>query len=247
MVATTSDTFDQLFAGFQKTYQNFAPAEALLWWWNSSNFGIRVEAASLMLEFTNGMYLGKDPEGFLFFHDIRDFKGTVHYDLYYSTTGDKNQKCFVIKFWKQTPDRSFAQFIAKDPNGTITYTNSATGTWQALSAASAAAHIEKDSTDGTWTMTIPSINKSCTWTDNSTATSSIYEAIDTWGLLTFKQINDISKGVYIDYQDDRIVFTATNEWSTDFAAYFIPIETIQNSKPLGSYVLHYTPATWSNT
>jgi len=46
-----------------------------------------------------------------------------------------------------------------------------------------------------------------------------YHVLDTWGMLTFKQINDISKGVYVDYKDDRMIFTKTKEWDTDFCAY----------------------------
>jgi len=55
--------------------------------------------------------------------------------------------------------------------------------------------------------------------------------LDAWGLLTFKQINDISKGVYVDYKDDRIIFTTTNEWDKDFCAYvstFFLLQKIAN-------------------
>jgi len=43
--------------------------------------------------------------------------------------------------------------------------------------------------------------------------------IDVWGTLTFKQVNDIAKGLFIDYQNDRIVFTDTKEWSLDYRAF----------------------------
>jgi len=43
--------------------------------------------------------------------------------------------------------------------------------------------------------------------------------IDVWGTLTFKQVNDIAKGLFIDYQNDRIVFTETKEWSLDYRAF----------------------------
>jgi len=39
------------------------------------------------------------------------------------------------------------------------------------------------------------------------------------GLLIYKDINKIANGIYVDYRDDRIVFTDTNEWSKDFCAF----------------------------
>jgi len=85
-------------------------------------------------------------------------------------------------------------------------------------------------------MTVPSINKKCTWSANSgihdyvgmqqyfphpysIPVDAYYRTLDTWGMLTFKQIDNISKGVYVDYKDDRIIFTTTNEWDKDFCAY----------------------------
>jgi len=50
-----------------------------------------------------------DPEGTLFFYNDAEFEGTVNYDVSYSTTSDVNQRCFVIRFYFDSPDRSFAQ------------------------------------------------------------------------------------------------------------------------------------------
>jgi len=152
MVATLSETYDTLFSAMEKEYTDFVPADALLWWWTNSKFGLRVEAPQLMVEFTDNMYIGRgmyltcvtvrhhltvhflnhlDPAGHLFFYDSRSFEGTVKYDVTYSTTSDKNQRCCVIKFYLESPDNCFAkvrldssirgrnlftlQFIAKDP------------------------------------------------------------------------------------------------------------------------------------
>jgi len=132
MVATLSETYDTLFSKMDKEYKNFVPAEALLWWWTSTKFGLRVEAPQLMVEFTDNMYIGKgmylicvtvhhclntyslsqlDPEGHLFFYDKRSFKTTdsVKYDVTYSTTSDKDQRCCVIKFYKTTSDKCIAE------------------------------------------------------------------------------------------------------------------------------------------
>ena len=59
MVSTTSSTFDTLFETFEKSYTNTVPAAALMWWWTDSQFGVRVEVASLRKEFSNGMNIGR--------------------------------------------------------------------------------------------------------------------------------------------------------------------------------------------
>ena len=127
-MTTFSKSFEDLFGDLTKEYDNFVPAAALLWWRTSTQFGLRVEATELMVEFTNGTALGRgkylkrnsvlnimltiahpDPEGTLFFYNDAEFGGTVNYDVSYSTTSDVNQRCFVIRFYFDSPDRSFAQ------------------------------------------------------------------------------------------------------------------------------------------
>ena len=58
-VGTTSSTFDTLFETFEKAFENTVPAAALMWWWTNTQFGVRVEVASLGKEFSNGMNIGR--------------------------------------------------------------------------------------------------------------------------------------------------------------------------------------------
>jgi hypothetical protein len=247
-VGTSSSSFDDLFASFDKAFDNTVPAAALLWWWTSSQFGVRVEVPSLGKEFSNGMNLGRDPEGFLFFNDIGDLEDDVSYDVYYNTVTDSTQRAFVIEFYTKgnTSAKSFAKFLAKDPNKTVTYTiDTSTGTWSDVTTSESTGRIKKGSTDDTWTLTVPSIHKKVTFKDNGTTTTSFHKRVDTLGQLIWKDINKISNGVYVDYRDDRIVFTETNEWSKDFCAFFLPLVTSEVPNPLGPYVVAATKATWS--
>jgi len=247
-VSTTSDSFDTLFQSFEKSFDNFVPAAALLWWWTESQFGMRVEVASLGKEFSNGMNLGKDPEGFLFFNDSGDLEKKMLYDVYYNTVTDSTQRAFVIQFYNEgsTAAQSFAKFIAKDPKSTVKYTiSAATGTWTDVTASESAGSITKTSTGDTWTLTIPSIHKSVTFKDNGTTTTSNHKRVATLGQLIWKDINKITNGIYVDYRDDRIVFTETNEWSTDFCAFYLPLVTTESPNPLGPYVVAGAKATWS--
>ena len=66
------------------------------------------------------------------------------------------------------------------------------------------------------------------------AMSVITRLTDTIGQLIWKDINTITNGVYVDYRDDRIVFTDTNEWSTDFCAFVRPLTRFPSS-----YMLNY--------
>lgn len=62
MVSTTSDTYDTLFTNLTKAYGEVVPAEALFWkrslGGNNYDYGLRVEAPTLMKEFTDGVNLG---------------------------------------------------------------------------------------------------------------------------------------------------------------------------------------------
>ena len=66
------------------------------------------------------------------------------------------------------------------------------------------------------------------------AMSVITRLTDAIGQLIWKDINKITKGVYVDYRDNRIVFTDTTEWSKDFCAFVRPLTRFPSS-----YMLNY--------
>jgi len=190
----------------------------------------------------------RDPEGFLFFNDVGDLDGDMVYDVYYNKVDDSKQRAFVIQFYhkNQTSNKSLAKFLAKDPNNTVQYTiDAAPGNWRTLTSGSSMAHVKKNSTETEWTVTVPSIHMKASFSDTSTTNANQHKRVDVWGPLTFTDIDKIQKGVYVDYRDDRIVFTETQWNSTDFCAYFIPVETLQVSNPLGPYVVQGVKVTWS--
>ena len=64
--------------------------------------------------------------------------------------------------------------------------------------------------------------------------SVITRLTDTIGQLIWKDINKISNGIWVDYRDDRIVFTDTKEWSKDFCAFVRQLTMFPSS-----YMLNY--------
>ncbi|KAF9544209.1 hypothetical protein CPC08DRAFT_799885 [Agrocybe pediades] len=257
-VGIVSDSYETLYDRIRSEFSDQVPAAALLWWWldTADKFGVRVEVPTLGKEFSNGMYIGRDPEGTLFFNDPDDFHGEnssadplkCKYDVYYNNNA--SSPAFVIQWYTTNASEAFAKFVAKDPNRVAkNLINSADGSWSDANASESFARITKQSSSNTWTMTIPSIHKKVTLPTNSASITNRpahNQRVDTMGILVWKDINKIEKGVYADYRDDRIVFTETNEWSVDFCAFFLPLEWSRNLNPLGPYVIGAGGAKWEN-
>ncbi|PPQ95401.1 hypothetical protein CVT26_008247 [Gymnopilus dilepis] len=146
-------------------------AEALLFY-GGAHKGLRVEAREIALEFTDNAYIGTDPEGFLFYNDVKDLtkSGTHTYSIQSVTY--INTTYAIIDFVWGGQSKSYARFVAKDP-ANIAYqmgNYSSTGQWIDLDANSANAVIEKTSSNEIQ-IHIKSISKSGRWTSSPTISS----------------------------------------------------------------------------
>ncbi|KIJ59273.1 hypothetical protein HYDPIDRAFT_33343 [Hydnomerulius pinastri MD-312] len=253
MVTTTSDTFDTQFHALKDKYKEIVPAEALFWkryrGGNTYDYGLRVEAPTIMKEFIDNINLGTDPEGFLFFNNIHDLDtGDGKYNVFYNTVEDVKQRAATVQFFHSKQGSFYAEFLAKDPNKTVDYTiDGQVGKWDTLEIGSASAHVKKYSDETTITVTIPAIKKKAQFevVDNSGSQSA-----DVWGNLMFKKIEKLQSSntaTYADYNKDRIIFYPQSGWtgSADFSAAFIPMDTAPVDA-LGDLTFEANTVYWSD-
>ncbi|KAJ7044430.1 hypothetical protein C8F04DRAFT_643694 [Mycena alexandri] len=224
-------TFTEILGKF---YKNNVPASALVIN-NPATKALRLEVPELGKEFSDGEYIGKDPEGVLYYNDIKDFK----YSSYHITavtvtvqdgTNSITTKFMRIKFFVDKEQDCYAEFVAKDPAGVAANlgTNGLTkkGDWSNLDIGCATAVITKSAHESTIKVTARSIHKKATIPLSSTDDASlIAQAIDVKGNLYFKDTSTIDTGIFANWNNDRVVFYHDNEYSTDFMAYFIPFES----------------------
>ncbi|KAF8163667.1 hypothetical protein B0H34DRAFT_332734 [Crassisporium funariophilum] len=227
-------TYDQLFAELSKEYEdNFVPAAGLFWMRQqlSTQYAIRVVAPTIMREFSDGINLGRDPEGFLFFHSgqrgILDSKSKTKYSVYHNSNTTIAQRAVLVQFYTADPNKPEAQFLAKDPNQTVNWTLvGRSGDWSKLEEGSAAAHVKKAGNYSEMTIDIGPIGKRATFK----AYGSDWRNIDVWGTFSFKTLSAFKPGpqpTCADYNSDRIIFYPVSGWegSADFSGYFIPLES----------------------
>lgn len=253
MVNTTSDTFDQQFHALKDKYKEVVPAEALFWkrWHGGSSYeyGLRIQAPTIMKEFIDNVNLGTDPQGFLFFNNIHDLDaGDGKYNIFYNTVTDVKQRAATVQLFHSHQGSFYAEFLARDPNKTVNYTiDSQAGKWATLEIGSASALVKKYSDETTITVTIPAIKKKATFEvkDNSGKQSA-----DVWGSLSFKTLESLkssSTATYADYNKDRIIFypQSGGSGSADFSAAFIPMDTAPVDA-LGDLTFEANTVYWSD-
>ncbi|PPQ77153.1 hypothetical protein CVT26_008099 [Gymnopilus dilepis] len=201
---------------------------------SGNNKALRLEAPDIALEFTDKAYIGTDPEGVLYFNGINDFamtdgsgKAIIH--SYTITSKKVNGTAYAIIGFHQGSDSKhldsepYAKFVSKDPNGVVLAAGmnnySATGKWAPLVIASAAAVVEKHSTNSKVTITAPAIRKTGHWDSKGVLD---HKTFTVKGNLFFKDIKTIGNGLFANYNNDRIVFYASDWNSTDFTAFVRP-------------------------
>jgi hypothetical protein len=241
-----SDQFEVL----KNKYKHQVDGEALLI--NAGQKALRLEVPDIGKEFTDGVYIGKDPEGTLFYNhaDSFDSAKTSKYKVDRYVNPFDSKVCAWIKFYHDKVESCHAEFLAYDPTETVKgcdmdgYT--ATGTWKDLVIGSATASIRKYDDETTMTVDVKVIKKQGTITDSQGVLKD--QSVTVQGNLFFKDISQVSQGYYASYNNDRIVFYQSTYNSTDFTAYFVPFES--SSTQLGiasSSTAEFSTITWTDT
>ncbi|KIM76190.1 hypothetical protein PILCRDRAFT_826551 [Piloderma croceum F 1598] len=211
------------FIVLKKKYTYNVPAAALFF--SNAHKALRVEVPDIGKEFTDSAYIGKDPEGFIYYNHLDSFEGKIKYTISKLINNDGHTLAH-IKFYRDSPDACHAEFLAEDPTGSVAGANmdgwSATGTWTDLNIGCATASIRKYDDSKTITFTVGTIHRTATLTDTNNVLRG--KSVKVNGNFFFKDINTIKDGQYASYNDDRIVFYKDNWVGTDFTGYFIAFE-----------------------
>ncbi|KAJ7826435.1 hypothetical protein B0H13DRAFT_2290513 [Mycena leptocephala] len=215
-----------------KTYRYNVPASALVIN-NPFTKALRLEVPELGKEFSDGAWIGKDPQGILYYNDLNDFK--VKQSSYHITavtvtvqdgTKSTTTKFMRIKFFVKSEDDCYAEFVANDPAGVAANLGDGgltkKGDWKDLDIGCATAAISKPAGTAEITVTANSIHKKATIKCNSMDDATlIAQVIDVKGNLYFKDTSQIDTGVFANWNNDRVVFYSDNMYAKDFTAYFI--------------------------
>lgn len=224
-----SDLFDIT----RKQFQEAKFAEALLFKsTDNTRRSLRIEADSLGLEFTDNINFnvivipprppfGRDPEGFLYYNDLKDFTTTA--SCTYRVTREINvdgRACLRVKFTHGSVE--FAQFLSHDLYNVVTQTNmdglSQLGQWAEMNTGHATAILSKTA-NGPVTLTARSIGRQATITSGAAIFNPL--SFRSEGNLTFKELNQIPNGSVVSCNNDRLLFFGTGD-QRDFTAFFIP-------------------------
>jgi hypothetical protein len=253
------------FSDLKKDYTYNVPAYALLFSDAKGYKALRVDAPDIGKEFTDSVYIGRDPEGFLYYNDLESFSqhdnplassDPVYYLIQKLNNPSDGKLLVKITFTRQGADDPHAVFLAEDPLGSVdaagmnNYTNNGRpGKWNPLELGAVNATIYKKSDEHLITVTIASIHKKVTITNNENFLRGKRVSVD--GILHFKDINTLSTGIFANWNDDRVVFFNNDYSGNDFVGFFIPyeysVDTLQYKPANTPTALTFENVTWSST
>jgi len=237
---------NDLFSDLKAKYTSRHEAEALFI--NTNQKALRVECTDLALEFTDGVYIGKDPEGELFYNHKNDLTGPSTFYYYAErliNPFDKKVLAHII-FYTSSKNQPVAEFLGEDPTEALMGASmdkySHSGRWQTLAVMKVSATITKGAGSTTLNISVPTVGKSATVTVSGTLQN---RSIDVNGTMHIKNLSTFTSGVYASYNDDRIIFYQSSYSSTDFTAYFIPSDaSATNLGVTSNSTTELNPVSW---
>ncbi|KAJ7453472.1 hypothetical protein FB451DRAFT_1408871 [Mycena latifolia] len=215
---------------FNWKFENVVSAYALFFKNDHGTKALRLEVPEIALEFTDGAYIGKDPEGFLYYNKVEDFQQDTNTKHTYHVRDDSiNNKTYaVIEFRKSAGAIPYAKFYAPDNHRVATAADmenhTSTGSWVTLKTASCYTTIEKKANSRTITAILSSVDKVATWDAGSTSFSSSSFLVP--GHLHYKKLNKLKDAKFANYNNDRVVFYE-NDWTgRDFVGFSLSRDSI---------------------
>ncbi|CAK5282724.1 unnamed protein product [Mycena citricolor] len=226
-----SDKFSEL----RSHYKHAVQAEALLF--NNGRRALRLEVPDIGKEFTDGLYIGKDPEGTFYYNYADNFDRTgIKYKTYRYVNKIDNKTCAWIKFYTESENQCFAEFLGVDADESVRGCNmdayEGTGSWKDMNLGAVTCFIRKYDDQSRITISCPAIKATATITDTNNVLRG--KSVKVGGNLHFKDIDTVKRGRYASYNNDRIVFYESTAVSTDFTAFFVPYESAQSTLEVSS-------------
>ena len=203
--------------------------------------GLRLEAPDIVKEYTDGVALGRDPSGFLYFYSLSpdfDDEKRAEYKVTYPQqgSGHKLEIVMVIEFHRPGNTDPFAKFIGTLPpraeNQAQPYEGGKNvGHWQALNVTQATTKATKESTSPLVELETKSLKKKFAFN----VPNSVQEERDSmtsWGYLIVRNVGDLQTGVnyYVDYTNTRIL-VLKNQGDQDPVAVFGSYEIDTDRQP----------------
>ncbi|KAH6885632.1 hypothetical protein BKA70DRAFT_1237025 [Coprinopsis sp. MPI-PUGE-AT-0042] len=221
---------NDLFEKYRQQFKgNAVPAAGLFFHDQYDYKALRVEAPTIGKEFTDGVWIGSDPDGTLFYYSTGDMEKATSYVIEQVTNPSDGKQCAQVTFtFTDDPDADpFAVFLAYDPANVIGLTRmngySNEGKWTDLHIGQVSGLVEKTSTGTHITITTDIIGKKAVISNVASAFTDD-KNVNSRGTFSFKSIADISTATAANYNKDRIVFYKDPAHAKDFIAYFIPFE-----------------------
>jgi hypothetical protein len=199
-----------------KVFTRATPAYAYVFKHHNQT-GIRVEAPDIVKEFSDGVPLGRDPKGNLYFYNLRpDFNQdkVTQYLVSYPKTGQgvKTEIAIVIDFYRpNNKAKPYAKFIALLPPrahaSAIPYDGTAGGKWNPLNVVQATALAESESTSATVDITATALRKKFSFEIPPNVANAGPTGFESWGYLIVKDTRDLKTDTtyYVDYTNTRIL------------------------------------------
>jgi hypothetical protein len=217
----------------RKYYDNVTPAFAYVFEHNGQK-GLRLEAPDVVLEYSNGVPLGRDPRGFLYYFQLSDLDILV--DMRYKISIERRkvgdivkEEVLVISFWAKTDDvnkqKPYAKFIAAVPTrawGQTTADDVIGGKWAALNTLQATSLAESRGNSSLVKITVNSLSKKFEFNIPDAQTQG--SAFNCHGSLIVRDDKQLTgSNIYVDYTNTRIlIFKA--QYDAHPIAVFSPLE-----------------------
>ncbi|KAJ7224644.1 hypothetical protein GGX14DRAFT_651259 [Mycena pura] len=244
-----------IYSTYADKYREQTNAEALFFHSSiySSVKGLRVLLPDKGLEFSDNSYIGTDPSG-IFYYDYLETAKTANKYVSGNTRNPRNNNLVAwVKFYKD--NTLVAEFLGDDYFNVVSLAHMVDyeykGSWKESSAQSyVEAHLKKDANSSSVTLDISKASKrkgTMTTNDSDLKAASIS---DIKGQFHYDNLDDISKGVYVSYTNDRLVFYNDDVHSRGFTGYFIPNGRADSQTLLGisgSTELTLSGTTWKIT
>jgi len=189
--------------------------------------GLRVLLPDKGLEFSDGSFIGTDPAGFFYYHNLEEVKGAIRYESGTIVNPQNDQLCAWVKFFNPS-NKLVGEFLGDDFFHAVDVAgmngHAHAGQWGFSSANSLVeAHLKKGPMSTTMTLDISNAIKKVATMTTVDADLIVSSLSDISGRFHYGSWDNISNGTYVSYTNDRLVFYHDDKYgSPTFTGYFIP-------------------------